>query len=83
MTHWQTTASGNLARFRQIDPEVPHTHHDALEFADGTIVPLARLIPGQRATVLQLPSVPLHVAAREGAPDHEFLDQAADRAGSR
>jgi hypothetical protein len=48
------------ARFRQIDLEKPHVHHDALEFADGTIVPLARLIQGQWATVLQLPSVPLN-----------------------
>jgi hypothetical protein len=32
------------------------THHDALEFADGTTVLLTRLCPGQRATVLQLPA---------------------------
>jgi hypothetical protein len=63
VTHWPTTVAGNLARFRQVNLEVPHTHHDALEFADGTIVPLAQLVPGQRATVLQLPSVPLNVTA--------------------
>ena len=55
--------SALLARFRQVDMHVRHMHHDALEFADGTIVPLTRLLPGQRATVLQLPSVPLHGAA--------------------
>jgi len=63
VTHWPTAMSGNLARFRQVNLEVPHTHHDALEFSDGTIVLLARLVPGQRATVLQLPSVPLNLAA--------------------
>ena len=44
------------------------THHDALEFSDGTIVPLARLLQGQWATVLQLPSVPLNV------PEHETAE---------
>lgn len=33
-------------------------HHDALEFPDGRIVLLTRLVPGQRATVLQLPAQP-------------------------
>jgi len=51
--------------FRQIDLHNPYAHHDALEFADGTIVPLARLIQGQWATVLQLPSVPLHMPATD------------------
>jgi len=46
-------------------------HHDALEFADGTIVPLTRLLPGQRATVLQLPSVPLHEAETSRARQDE------------
>ena len=32
---------------------------DALEFSDGTIVPLACLVQGQWATVLQLPSMPM------------------------
>lgn len=52
---WPKTAGGTLARFRQIDLTAPRAHHDALEFSDGTIVALARLYPGQRATVLQLP----------------------------
>jgi len=54
---WPKTAAGTLARFRQIDLNAPRAHHDALEFSDGTIVPLARLCAGQRATVLQLPIV--------------------------
>jgi hypothetical protein len=70
ITHWQKTARSKVARFRQIDMHVTHAHHDALEFADGTIVPLARLSPGQWATVLQLPSVPLRTIEGEVAtPD--------------
>src|SRR5262245_39333661 len=57
--HWEKTAPGTVARFRQIHLHIARAHHDALEFADGTIVPLARLAEGQWATVLQLPSVPL------------------------
>jgi len=44
-----------LARFRQINKDQYHTYHDALEFADGTVVLVTRLCEGQRATVLQLP----------------------------
>ena len=33
-----------LARFRQIDTDKPHQHHDALEFSNGTIVLGSRLI---------------------------------------
>ena len=46
------------ARFRQIDTENTHTHHDALEFADGTIVKLHDLQHGQSCKVLQLPAAP-------------------------
>jgi hypothetical protein len=44
------------ARFRQVNKEWPNTHHDALEFANGEIVLLTRMIEGQQATVLQLPA---------------------------
>ena len=47
-----------VARFRQIDTESPHVHHDALEFPDGRVVLVTRLTEGQRATVLQLPAMP-------------------------
>jgi hypothetical protein len=47
-----------VTRFRQIDLEQRHVHHDALEFPDGQIVLLTRLSAGQRATVLQLPASP-------------------------
>jgi hypothetical protein len=45
-----------VARFRQINLDDPHVHHDALEFPGGQIVMVTRLIPGQTATVLQLPA---------------------------
>jgi hypothetical protein len=47
-----------VARFRQINLEQRHVHHDALEFPDGQIVLLTRLSAGQHATVLQLPASP-------------------------
>ena len=53
-----------MARFRELDRLNPHAHHDALEFADGLIVPLTRLLPGQRATVLQLPVAELRETGR-------------------
>ena len=49
---------GTVARFRQINMDQPHTHHDALEFPSGQIVPLTRLREGQFADVLQLPASP-------------------------
>jgi hypothetical protein len=52
------TINSRVARFRQIDPEISHVHHDALEFPDGRVVLLTRLVEGQRATVLQLPAMP-------------------------
>jgi len=54
-----------LARFRQIDKDIPAIHHDALEFSDGQVVLLTRLCEGQRATVLQLP--PTAAVAKEPA----------------
>jgi hypothetical protein len=57
----------NTAIFRQIDKEMLHMHHDALEFPDGQIVLLTRLREGQEATVLQLPARPTTL--------HEFEDQ--------
>jgi len=45
-----------VARFRQINMDDPHVHHDALEFPGGQIVLVTRLVPGQNAAVLQLPA---------------------------
>lgn len=44
-----------VAKFVQVNMDDPHKHHDALEFPDGRIVLVTRLVPGQTAKVLQLP----------------------------
>jgi len=49
-------AAGSVARFRQVNMDRPHTHHDALELADGRIVLVHCLRERQHATVLQLPT---------------------------
>jgi hypothetical protein len=46
------------ARFRQINKEHPHMHHDALEFADGRRFLLTFFTTGHTCTVLQLPAAP-------------------------
>jgi hypothetical protein len=48
-----------VARFRQVDLDNPHVHHDALEFPGGEIVMVTHLFAGQKAIVLQLPARPL------------------------
>jgi hypothetical protein len=56
MWFWQKkTINHRTAIFRQINKKNPLTHHDALEFPDGTNILLTFLEEGQRATVLQLP----------------------------
>jgi hypothetical protein len=56
-----------LARFRQINTTNAVVHHDALEFPDGQVVLLTRLIEGQRATVLQLPAAVHPVVTKDAA----------------
>jgi hypothetical protein len=51
----EATIPQRVARFRQVNPHSPTQHHDALEFPGGETVLVTRLLPGQRATVLQLP----------------------------
>jgi hypothetical protein len=69
-----------VARFRQINMDDPHVHHDALEFPGGQIVMVTRLAPGQNATVLQLPATAHdHGPATEettasAAPEHRVRD---------
>jgi hypothetical protein len=58
---------GRVARFRRVNPDSPYEHHDALEFASGEVVLLARLRPGQRAKVLQMPATPAKIGR---APRH-------------
>jgi len=60
-----------VASFRQVNRAQPSRHHDALELPDGTIVLLAHLCKGQKATVLQLPasaSVKIEIAERHASP---------------
>jgi hypothetical protein len=49
-----------VARFRQIDLNDPHVQHDALEFPNGQVLKVTRLVAGQTATVLQLPVATQH-----------------------
>lgn len=74
---WPRKAKGTVARFRQVTPGVS-LHRDALEFADGTVVPLTCLRPGQCATVLQLPRVTLNERTSsnevKAIPDHSIPD---------
>jgi hypothetical protein len=59
---WTREINSRVGKFGAIDPDVPHRHHDAIEFPDGTTVLVTLLCEGQRATVLQLPVV------QQGAP---------------
>jgi hypothetical protein len=54
-----------VARFRQVNLGNPHTHHDALEFANGQVLQVTCLSEGQHVTVLQLPASPGVTAAVE------------------
>ncbi len=67
------TFEHTTAVFRRINADRPHEHHDALEFPDGRVVLLTRLLPNQKATVLQLP----HVAA--GDPETEPTEAPAEQ----
>jgi hypothetical protein len=69
-----------VARFRQVNMNDPHVHHDALEFPGGQIVLVTRLIPGQRATVLQLPAT-AHEKSR-GAQAEAAPQRAPEPVGS-
>jgi hypothetical protein len=62
---FRKSVGDRLARFRQIDLDRLHQHHDTLEFSNGTIVFLTDLTIGQRATVLQLPVSPMEKPAME------------------
>lgn len=52
------SAAQLTARFRQIDVDNPHTHHDVLEFPNGEKMYVASLPLGVEASVLQLPATP-------------------------
>jgi hypothetical protein len=65
---FRKSIGARLARFRQIDTDKPHQHHDALEFSNGAIVLVTNLTTGQRATVLQLPANPIEEKPRASRP---------------
>lgn len=67
----------NVARFRQVNLNQPHAHHDALEFPDGQIVLVTVLREGQRATVIQMPAQPQaeHEEHKEEAKQEETQEQ--------
>jgi hypothetical protein len=52
---WKRVTNFRVGKFGAIEPNVPHRHHDAIEFPDGSSVLVTLLCEGQRATVLQLP----------------------------
>jgi hypothetical protein len=72
-----------VARFRQINMDKAHVHHDALEFPNGDVVLLTRLIVGQTATVLQLPVSPYDnergAIRASGSPERQTVDEGARR----
>ncbi|HEY6618543.1 MAG TPA: hypothetical protein VIY68_03270 [Steroidobacteraceae bacterium] len=51
------------AIFRQIHVDIPHRHHDAVEFPTGKTVLLTNLCLGEEAVVLQLPTEPAQALA--------------------
>jgi hypothetical protein len=65
-----TAIRQRVARFRQVDLDRPHAHHDALEFTDGEIVLVTILREGQTATVLQLPADAGHEHAGHEPQEH-------------
>jgi hypothetical protein len=54
---WARAINFRVGKFGVMDPDVPHRHHDAIEFPDGSNVLVTQLSEGQRVTVLQLPMV--------------------------
>jgi len=59
------TFDNRMAIFRQVNKERAAAHHDALEFPDGKVILLTRLLEGQEAVVLQLPAQPATASEAE------------------
>lgn len=62
------TIPHKTARFRHVNEDRKHAHHDALEFPDGSQVLVAMLIPGQIASILQLPANTVPAAEKPAQP---------------
>jgi hypothetical protein len=76
---WTREVDYRVGKFGAIDPDVPHRHHDAIEFPDGSNVLVTLLCEGQRATVLQMPvgnqvTEHAHHAAEANAPRSVSVD---------
>jgi hypothetical protein len=59
------TLDHRMAIFRQVNKERTAAHHDALEFPDGKLILLTRVLEGQEAVVLQLPARPATASEAE------------------
>jgi hypothetical protein len=79
VTYEIVRTASKVARFRQINLIEPRSHHDALEFPGGQVVLLSRLVPGQRATVLQLPATGHVAEASEPAAHDASIAPAPER----
>lgn len=55
---WTRNSKQRVARFRKVDENKYHTHHDAIELPDGKVILLTNLKAGQVAHVVQLPRKP-------------------------
>lgn len=66
---WTREINSRVGKFGAIDPHIPHRHHDAIEFPDGSTVLVTQLSEGQQVTVLQLPVV--HQPAKRVQSDAE------------
>lgn len=75
---WSRSTDFKVGKFGQIDKAVPATHHDAIEFPDGSHVLVTHLVTGQRATVLQLPVQATPRAEVEASADSAVPAVSAD-----
>jgi hypothetical protein len=76
---WSRAINFRVGKFGAIDPDVPHRHHDAIEFPDGSNVLVTQLCEGQRVTVLQLPVV--HHVTQHAQPAAETPAATSVRVG--
>jgi hypothetical protein len=65
---WKRTIDCRVGKFGSIGLEDPQRHHDAIEFPDGRSVLVTLLLPGQKASVLQLPVNPAQIPLPESRP---------------
>src|SRR5882672_6846803 len=80
---YRYSCHGRTRKFGVVEPNVPHRHHDAIEFPDGSDVLVTLLVEGQRATVLQLPVVHQISGRTTKAEEHGSTPAAAASAAGR